>query len=373
MKDTQFVGLDVHKETISVAVARNDRGDAEFLGTIPNSTQAIAKLLRRLGPVENLFFCYEAGPCGYGIYRQLKMAGVASIVVAPSLVPQRPGERVKTDRRDAIKLARLLRSGELTPVWVPSEEQEALRDLVRAREDAKEDILRKRHQLNKFLLRLDIRPPQGIRSWTQAHRQWLAQLQLQHVAQRIVLAEYLHALRDAESRAERLEREIGTLSEDHPQSALIDSLQCLRGVALVTSVTVTAELGDLTRFHSAKQAMDYVGLVPSEHSSGSTQRRGSITKSGNAHARNALVEAAWHYRHTPNVGKGLRTRQKDQPEEVKQIAWKAQHRLNLKYRRLLGRGKPKQVAIVAVARELVGFMWAIAQELARKERSQSAA
>ena len=174
----------------------------------------------------------------------------------------------------------------------------------------------------------------------------MGRLQLQHVAQRIVLAEYLHALRDAEARAERLEREIGTLSEDHPQSALIDSLQCLRGVAMVTSVTVTAELGDLTRFHSAKQAMDYVGLVPSEHSSGSSQRRGSITKSGSAHARNALVEAAWHYRHTPNVGKGLRTRQKDQPEAVKLIASKAQHRLNLKYRRFRGRGKPKQVAFV---------------------------
>jgi transposase len=363
MKDTQFVGLDVHKETIAVAVAKLDRGEAESIGTIPNNPQAVAKLLRKLGPAEGLQFCYEAGPCGYGLYRQLVKAGAMCTVVAPSLIPQSPGDRVKTDRRDAQKLARLLRSGDLTPVWVPDEQQEALRDLTRAREDAKEDLLRKRNQLSKFLLRLDLRPPTGIKAWTKAYRQWIEGLQFTQGVHKIVLAEYLHALDETTARIERLEKELVEQATTSSHAPLISALQSLRGVAAVTAITVVAELGDLTRFPSAKQAMDYVGLVPSEHSSGGRRSQGAITKSGNSHARYVLVEAAWHYRHAPRVGETLQKRQQGLSEEVKRIAWKAQHRLNLKYRRLVGRGKMKQVAVVAVARELVGFMWAIAQEL----------
>jgi transposase len=373
MKDTQFVGLDVHKDTISVAVAKMDRGDAESLGTISNTPQAVAKLLRKLGPAENLHFCYEAGPCGYSLYRQLVKTGARCDVVAPSLIPQRAGERVKTDRRDAQKLARLLRSGELTPVWVPDETQEALRDLSRAREDAQEDLVRKRHQLTKFLLRLDLRPPEGVKVWTKAHRQWMERLQFTQPVHRVVLSEYLHALDEVTARVERLEKELEEQAKESSQAPVIQALQSLRGVGVVTAVTVVAELGDLTRFPSAKQAMDYVGLVPSEHSSGGKRRQGSITKSGNAHARFVLVEAAWHYRHPPRIGDKLRQRQESQPEVVKAIAWKAQHRLHLKYRRLMGRGKTKQVAAVAVARELLGFMWAIAREVANRQAVKNVA
>lgn len=373
MKDTTFVGLDVHKETIAVAIARPGREDAESLGMIPNTTEAVAKLVRRLGPASGLRFCYEAGPCGYGLYRQLRGLGAECIVVAPSLVPERPGDRVKTDRRDAKKLARHLRSGDLTPVWVPDEDHEALRDLTRAREDAKEDVLRKRQQLSKFLLRLGCRPPEGVKAWTQKHRQWLNGLKLPRAGQQIVLREYMQALDEATSRVERLEREISEQAQASAHAPMIQALQALRGVGEITACTVVAELGDLRRFVGARQAMDAVGLVPTESSSGPRQRRGAITKTGNAHVRRVLVESAWQYRHLPRVGEGLRKRQEGLPESVKVIAWKAQHRLNRKYRRLMRRGKPKQVAVVAVARELAGFMWAVAREVARQQPMRCAA
>lgn len=370
MKDTLFVGLDVHKETIVVATAKWDRNEAELVGTIPNNPQAVVKLLRKLGrPVEQLYFCYEAGPCGYALHRQLTKAGARCDVVAPNLVPQKAGDRIKTDRRDAQKLARNLRNGELTPVWVPDESDEALRDLSRAREDAKDDLRIKRQQLLSFLLRYDLRPPESLKkNWTKAHRQWLDSLKFPQVMQQIVFAEYLQAIDQAAERLERLEDALLKQAETVPQAPLIKALQCLRGVAGVTAATVVAELGDLTRFKAAKQAMDAIGLVPSEHSSGPNQRRGSITKSGNAHVRAVVVEAAWHYRHAPHRGEALRQRLQNQPEAVRSIAWKAQHRLNNKYRRLVGRGKSKQVAVVAAARELVGFMWAIAQEVARQKQ-----
>lgn len=375
MKDTLFVGLDVHKETISVAIAKWDRNEAESLGTIPNDPQSVAKLLRKLRlPADRLHFCYEAGPCGYNLHRQLTKAGATCDVVAPNLVPQKAGDRVKTDRRDAQKLARNLRNGELTPVWVPDESHEALRDLSRAREDAQNDLRVKRQQLLSFLLRHDLRPPEEVKNnWSQAHRKWLDGLKFPQLMQRIVLTDYLQAIDQAAERRDRLETALLEQAEVIPQSPLIEALQCLRGVAGVTAATMVAELGDLTRYHAAKQAMDATGLVPSEHSSGPNERRGSITKSGNAHARAVLVEAAWHYRHLPHIGPTLRRRQQDLPEEIRRIAWKAQHRLNMKYRRLVGRGKSKQVAIVAVARELVGFMWAIAQEVARQQKAEKVA
>ena len=374
MKDTLFVGLDVHKETISVAVAKWDRNDAESLGTIPNDPQAVAKLLRKLKcPADQLHFCYEAGPCGYHLHRQLTKAGAKCDVVAPSLVPQKAGDRVKTDRRDGQKLARNLRNGELTPIWVPDEKHEALRDLSRAREDAQDDLRVKRQQLLSLLLRYDLRPPEKVNNWTKTHRLWLDGLKFPEVMQQIVLAEYLMAIDHAAERVERLKTALLEQARVVPQAPLIEALQCLRGVAGVTAATIVAELGELTRFPAAKQAMDATGMVPSEHSSGPNVRRGSITKTGNAHARAVLVEAAWHYQHSPRIGQALRRRQENQPDEIQRIAWKAQHRLNTKYRRLVGRGKSKQVAIVAAARELVGFMWAIAQEVARQQQLRKAA
>lgn len=250
MKYTTFVGLDVHKDTIAVAVAKEGREAAESLGTIINSPEAIAKLVRKLGPAKNLYFGYEAGPCGYGIYRQLTSAGATCMVAAPSLIPRKPGERVKTDRRDAKKLAQLLRSGELTPVWVPGEKQEALRDLVRAREDTQEDILRKRNQISKFLLRLEERPPHGVKNWTIKYWQWLSGLNFSQAAQGIVLKEYIHALEEAQAREKRLEEEITELVKYNEHAPVIAALQALRGVGLITAVTVAAEAGDLSRFNS---------------------------------------------------------------------------------------------------------------------------
>lgn len=364
MLETSFVGLDVHKDTISVAVARVGR-DPESLGTISNTPEAVAKLMRRLGPAKNLKVCYEAGPCGYAVFRQLQKLGIHCIVVAPSLVPQRAGDRVKTDRRDALKLARLLRSGELVPVWVPDEAQEALRDLVRAREDIIEDRLRKRHQLSKFLLRLELRPPEKMKAWSKKYRRWLDGLKLVLPAQQIVLREYMQALHETELRLQRLEAELAELAKDFPHAAVIAALQSLRGVGLLTAVTLVAELGEIRRFETARQLMAYAGLVPSEHSSGRSQRRGGITKCGNAHVRRVIVESAWHHRLPPRVGEVLKARQGDLPAHIINLAWKAQVRLNLKYRRLVGRGKPTQVAVTAVARELLGFVWAIAREASR--------
>jgi transposase len=370
MEYTTFVGLDVHKDSIAVAVARDGRGAAEFLGTIINKPETIAKLVRRLGSAKDLYFCYEAGPCGYGIYRQLTAAGATCMVVAPSLIPRKPGERVKTDRRDAKKLAQLLRSGELTPVWVPDEKQEALRDLVRAREDSLEDTLRKRNQISKFLLRLEKRPPHGIKAWTTKYMQWLNSLSFDQDVQGIVLKEYIHALEEAEARKNRLDKEITEIVKYSEQAPAMAALQTLRGVGVITAATIVAEAGDLSRFDSPKQLMSYVGLVPSESSSGGSRYQGRITKSGNAHIRRVIVESAWHYRRLPAIGSGLKKRQEGQSEEIKAISWQAQHRLNLKFRRLTSRGKTRQIAAVAVARELLGFMWAIAQEIRQKNNLQ---
>lgn len=368
MKDTMtavtFVGLDTHKDTIAAAVARVGQ-EPESLGVMPNTPEAVAKLMRRLGPAKSLRVCYEAGPCGYAIFRQLLKLGIECVVVAPSLVPQRAGDRVKTDRRDALKLARLYRAGELVPVWVPDEAQEAMRDLVRAREDTIEDRLRKRHQLGKFLLRLELRPPEKMQAWGSKHRRWLDGLKLAQPAHQIVLREYIQALHETELRLQRLETELAEMAKNSPHAAVIAALQSLRGVGLLTAVTLVAELGDLTRFETAQQLMAYTGLVPSEYSSGNSQRRSGITKSGNAHVRRVAIEAAWHYRLPPRIGEALKARQEGLPPAVNSSAWKAQHRLNLKFRRLVGRGKPKQVAVVAVARELLGFVWAIAHEVAR--------
>jgi transposase len=356
----EYVGLDVHKETIAVAVADSGTAEPRGLGIIPNDTGALRVLLKKLGRPSQLRICYEAGPCGYVIQRFFQRLGIDCVIVAPSLIPRKPGDRVKTDRRDASKLARLLRSGELTPTWIPDEQHEALRDLVRAREDAVEDQQRARNRLSKFLLRLGIKPPEGIRAWTPRYSQWLNSLSWEQTAQRMVLAEYRQNLEEIQQRLTRYEREIETLAQTSPHAPTIGALQAMRGVKLITAATIVSELGDIGRFRSPRELMAYAGMVPSEHSSGGHVRRGSITKTGNAHLRRVIIESAWHYRHAPGVSGDLRKRQRDVPAPACAIAWNAQQRLNKRYRHLLARGKTSHQTVVAVGREMLGFIWAIA-------------
>ena len=361
MSKVRCIGLDVHADTIAVAVAEPG-GEVRSLGVIPNRPESIRKLVKKLGRAAPLRVCYEAGPTGYVIYWQLTALGVFCEVVAPTLVPTKAGDRVKTDRRDAAKLARSYRAGDLTPVWVPDAAHEALRDLVRAREAAKKDQLRARHRLGKFLLRHGQRPPTGMTSWTQRYLVWIkTAVHFEQPAQEVTLLDYLHEVEHVAGRIEGLERAIDEAVRTVParMRAVIDALQALRGIALVSAVTIVAEVGELSRFTRAPQVMGYTGLGTREDSSGPRTRRGGITKTGNAHLRRIVVEAAWAYRHRPAVGGALRKRQATLSEEVKAIAWKAQHRLHGRYRKLLGRGKSQQQVVTAVGRELLGFIWAI--------------
>jgi transposase len=371
-KDTRHVGLDVHAATIAVAVAEPD-GAVRSLGVIPNRPEHVRRVMKRLGPARQLKVCYEAGPTGYVLYWQLTGMGIHCEVVAPTLVPVKAGDRVKTDRRDAVKLARSYRSGDLTAVWVPDAAHEALRDLVRAREAAKGDQLRVRHRLQKFLLRHGHRAPEKIKSWTEAHLTWVrSQVRFDRAAQEAVLTDYLAEVEHARQRAKRLERAIDEAVEAAPPTmrAVIEALQALRGIAKVSAVSIAAELGQLSRFARPRQLMGYSGAVSREDSSGGRIRRGAITKTGNAHLRRIVGEAAWSYRYRPAVQGALRVRQQGLPETVTEIAWKAQHRLHGRYRRLLGKGKPKQQVITAVARELLGFIWAIGVHVERTMMAQ---
>jgi transposase len=362
MKSTgfRFVGLDVHAATIAVAVAE-PTGEVREMGVIPNEPEAVRKLTKRLGPTEPLRVCYEAGPCGYTLYWQLTRLGIACVVVAPTLVPVKPGDRVKTDRRDAKKLARSFRSGDLTPVWVPDAAHEALRDLVRAREAAKKDQRRARHRLQKFLLRHGHRPPAGTKAWTEPYRRWLGTVRFEAPAQEATQMDYMAEVEHARERLIRLERALDEAIAATPAAmrAVIEALQALRGVAKLAAATIVAEVGQLSRFERPRQLMGYSGAVASEASSGPRVRRGGITKTGNAHLRRIVVEAAWSYRHRPGIGPTLRQRQAGQPDAIKAIAWKAQQRLHGRYRRLVARGKVPQQVVTAVARELLGFIWAI--------------
>jgi transposase len=360
----RYLGLDVHTATIAVAVAESGTEPARSRGTINHRPEAVAKLIRQLGPVEQLRCCYEAGPTGYGLYRQLVRLGVDCIVVAPSLIPVKVGDQVKTDRRDAEKLARLLRSGELTAVWVPDEAHEALRDFTRLRESAKQDLHRVRQQLGKFLLRLSVAPTLRLSRWSKSYRAWLGSLRLPQALEQATLEVYLEHLDESAARLAKLNARLEELAVSHEQAPLIQAFACLHGVGVVTAITLVAELGDLSRFPSARALMGYVGLGPREHSSGGRVRRGGISKRGNSHARRVVVEAAWHYRHAPGVGPALQRRRRNQPAGVVTIADKAHARLHRRYRKLLGRGKLPQLAVVAVARELLGFIWAIARALA---------
>jgi transposase len=363
MNNLRFVGLDVHAETIAVAVAEPGRtGEVRFLGTIPNRLESVKKLFKKLKSVKTLRVCYEAGPTGYALYWQLTELGIKCEVVAPTLVPVKAGDRIKTDRRDAEKLARSYRAGDLTPVWVPDTAHEALRDLVRARLAAKRDQLRARHRLSKFLLRHGKRPEKGIGTWTKAYLNWVkTKVHFDQPAQEVTLADYLHEVEHAQERIARLEQSIDDAVETIPERmrAVVDGLQALRGIAKISAVTIVAELGEVSRFSKPRQLMGYSGAVSSEHSSGERTCRGGITKTGNSHLRRVVVEAAWSYRHRPSIGYALAVRQKNASQEVKEISWKAQHRLHSRYYRLLAKGKTQQKVVTAVARELLGFIWDI--------------
>jgi transposase len=364
----RFVGLDVHAETIAVAVAEKD-GEVRSLGTIPNREQSIRKLVAKLGGPGTWRACYEAGPTGYTLYWQLTKLGVECSVIAPTLVPVKAGDRVKTDRRDAERLAKSFRAGDLTPVWVPDAAHEALRDLVRAREAAKRDQLRARHRLGKFLLRQGRRPAERMTAWTQRHLDWIRrEVKFDQFAQRATLEDYLEEVDHLGQRIARLEKAIDEAIEGAPATmkAVVSALQALRGVAKMTAITIVAEVGQLSRFPKARQLMGYSGAVASEDSSGGRTSRGGITKTGNAHLRRVLVEAAWSQRFAPLLTRRLRERQEGLSAEVLEIAAKARHRLSARYRRLLARGKSKQQVVTAIARELLGFVWAIGVEVERK-------
>lgn len=374
MSKLRFPGLDVHADTIAAAIAEPN-GEIRSLGIIPNRLESIRKLVKKLEPASSLRACYEAGPTGYALYWQLCALGVNCQVVAPSLIPTRAGDRVKTDRRDAEKLARSHRSGDLTEVWVPDAAHEALRDLVRAREDAKQDQLRARHRLGKFLLRHGKRPEGSMKTWTGKYVDWLQRkVHFEIAALEATFLDYVHEVSHQAERITELEKAIDTAIAAAPEQirAVIEALQALRGVAKITAVTIVAEVGSFSRFDNPRSLMGYSGMVASEFTTGNRVRRGGITKTGNAHLRRVVGEAAWAYQRRPWVGGFLRKRQQGLEQDVKDIAWKAQTRLHSRYTKLTARGKNKNQTVVAVGRELLGFMWAIATRTEAKYQQQAA-
>jgi len=359
---TLYVGLDVHKDSIAVAYAPEDRGaDVVSLGAIGPRQCDIDKLIRTLhSKGAALVFVYEAGPCGYWLYRYLTRKGVRCDVVAPSLIPRTPGDRVKTDRRDAVMLARSMRSGDLTSIYVPQIEDEAMRDVSRGREDAMRDLKAAKYRLKAFLLRQDIRY-EGRATWTAAHLRWLADVVCPTPAQQIVFQEFVRAVTEQQERVQRLETELRDQVTRWRLSPVVEAIQALRGVELTSAVILVAELGDLTRFDTPRTLMSYLGLTPSEYSSGARRQQGGITKAGNTHARRALVEGVWAYRYPAKVCRHLQLRLETLPAEVQAIGWKAQVRLCKRYRQLTARGKHVNQVVVAIAREMAAFAWAIAR------------
>lgn len=352
---TVSVGLDVHAASVRLAAVRADELLAEK--TLPYDVVAVE---RELGRWPGARCCYEAGPTGFGLYRHLRAVGIACDVVAPGLVPQRPGDRVKTDPRDARKLARLHAGGLLEPIFVPSEELEAARDLIRAREDARIDRMRDRHRMSKFLLRHDLRLPG--KSWGVTRRAWLGGVRFERAAQQQTFDTYLRALDLVDARIGELERAIEEHARSGPWAQTVARLRCLRGIDTLSALGIVCEIGKFDRFKTAEEFMGFVGLVPSERSSGEKRKQGSITKVGNSHVRRLLVEAAWNSNHRPQVGATLARRQRGQDPLVIERAWRCQRRLHGRWRRMQARGKPRQKIVVACARELAGFVWAIATD-----------
>lgn len=360
-----FIGMDVHKETISVAIA-GEEGVPRYYGEIMNTPGAITKLLKKVaGSKEDTAFCYEAGPCGYGIYRQITELGYRCDAVAPSLIPKKAGDRVKTDRRDAVMLTRLYRAGELTAVWVPDLEQEAIRDLTRVREDIKGMERHARQRLNGFLLRHN-KKYSGKSKWTSGYFRWLETVCFESPIQQVVFQEYVDMVKQLQERVTSIEEEMRDALIGWSLGAVVEALMALRGVNLVTAMTVVAEIGDMSRFESPRQLMAHLGLVPSEHSSGSRQKRGGITKTGNGHVRRVLTEASWSYRLPARKTAHLQRKAEKTTEAVQAIAWKAQKRLCKRYWYLIHKGKLTVQTCTAIARELVGFIWAIAREIMEK-------
>jgi transposase len=355
-----YVAFDTAKLRHAVAIAEDGRsGEVRFLGEIESSEAATVKLVKKLASrYRHLTFCYEAGPTGYELYRLIKRLGHDCIVVAPSLIPKKPGDRVKTNRRDALSLAKLLRAGELTAVWVPDARHEAMRDLTRARESAVDDLRSKRQQVSSLLLRLARHYP-GKKTWTRMHMNWLASQKLDHAEQRIAFEEMLLAIREAQQRVTRLEQAIRAALPDWSLAEVVTALMAMRGFDLVSASAFLAEMGDLSRFPTARDVMGYLGLVPSEQSTGEKVKRAGITKAGNRRARRILVECSWSYRHPPRLGKEKLSKVEAAPRDVREIAWKAQHRLTARYRALTRNGKKPTVVVTAIARELSGFVWAI--------------
>ncbi len=372
---TLFVGLDVHKDTIAIAVARPGRSEPEYRGEIANRPKTVNKLIERLSEEAGgavVLFCYEAGPCGYGLYRQIITAGHGCQVVAPSLIPRKPGERIKTDRRDALKLARALRAGDLTAVWVPDQEQEAMRDLTRARDDMKSQERKARQQLNAFVLRHGHSWPSGKTRWGKPHYNWLEELKFEHPWQQVVLQEYIDAVKAATQRvADLTDQMMGALPR-WSLAPVAGSLVALRGIDKIAAMVLLAELGDISRFESPRQLMAYLGLVPSEHSSGSRRRQGGITLAGNGHARRMLVESAWSYRFPARQTMHLKRKAVNASESAKAIAWRAQKRLCGRYRTLTRAGKCTRLVCVAIARELAGFIWDIVRHEMPNVQAQAA-
>ena len=359
-----FVGIDTAKARNAVAIAEAGRqGEIRYLGEFDTQPDAVAKLVRRLADRhETVHFCYEAGPTGYGLYRQIAMLGHDCMVVAPSMIPRKPGLRVKTNRRDAQTLARLHRAGELTAVWVPDETHEAVRDLVRTRATAADDYRRKRQHVTAFLLRQG-RAFEGSATWRGRHLRWLDSQNFAHPAQRLAYQEMLNAMRAASERINRLDAMLLEIVPVWTMAPVVSAFQALRGVGFLTAATLVAEAGDLRRFDHPRQLMAFLGLVPSERSTGETRRQGAITKTGNIRARRTLVEAAWTYRHPAGIGSAHQRRHAQLPEKIRDIAWKAQARLCARYRRLMAKGKRATVAITAIAREIAAFLWDIARHV----------
>lgn len=361
---TTYIGLDVHKDSIAIGVAESGRAAPHFLGTTGPTLGELIKAVSRLGRPEQLLLAYEAGPCGYTLARQLAARGYRCEVIAVAKIPRKPGERVKTDRRDALSLARYLRGGDLTPVCVPDERDEAIRDLSRAREDAVGARLKARQQLKAMLLRHGYKY-EGKTSWSQAHERYLAQVRFAHPAQDLAFAEYRNAVREADERVERVTAALRELITSWRWVGVVQALMSLRGVDFVTAVTVVAELGDLSRFAHPKELMSYLGLVPSEYSTGESRVQGKITKTGNAHVRRVLIESAWTYRYPARMGPEITVRNQGLPREVRDIAWRAQLRLCARFRRFSSRGVAQNKICVAIARELAGFIWDVARHAPR--------